>query len=157
MSDELKESLGTMDRLTQLQIAVDRLAEICISSLGVLQRDAGRIQVDPNIPVTPAMTDHEVTLAREVAQHVPEWASDLAKQALQVEVLVSHLPDLALSETEQLEKISALELENQEAGQALMEEVRKTGIAWCSPKGGLANFIHVIHMLWWLGCIARTH
>lgn len=63
----------------------------------------------------------------QVVKQIPEWSSDLAKQAMQIEVLVDHLPDLTVTEAEQLKKMETLESANREAGEELLREVERTG------------------------------
>lgn len=40
------------DRVTQIQQCAGKLSEIFFTSVGVLQRDATLIQVNPDIPIT---------------------------------------------------------------------------------------------------------
>ena len=66
-------------------------------------------------------------LPRAVRHQIPDWAADLAKQTMQVELLVDNLPDLASTEEQQLARLAVLEADNRAAGDALLAEVRKTG------------------------------
>lgn len=63
----------------------------------------------------------------EVQQQIPEWSSDLAKQVMQIELLIDNLPDLGVSEEEQLARLTSLEQENVSAGERLLGEVDQTG------------------------------
>eukprot|EP01113_Clastostelium_recurvatum_P033742 TRINITY_DN4495_c0_g1_i1.p2 TRINITY_DN4495_c0_g1~~TRINITY_DN4495_c0_g1_i1.p2 ORF type:complete len:138 (-),score=33.54 TRINITY_DN4495_c0_g1_i1:156-569(-) len=101
-----------MDRVTQLQEQVDRLAEMMSTCVGVLQRDA------PPLPLGSA--DPAVIQARDAfAQNAHVMALDIVQVSKNIEMLIDSLPGVSRTVPQQVEQLEALEKENQLEGKRL--------------------------------------
>ncbi|KAG0329599.1 hypothetical protein BG000_012028 [Podila horticola] len=89
-----------MDRLTQLQDAIDKLALLFVSSLDHLTKRAPLVPLNPDVPV--------VTTGQ-----AQELALDISRQAKELETLIDHLPGIAQSPEDQTGDLEALARQNE--------------------------------------------
>ncbi|KAG0099548.1 hypothetical protein BGZ93_007184 [Podila epicladia] len=89
-----------MDRLTQLQDAIDKLALLFVSSLDHLTKRAPLVPLNPDVPV--------VTTGQ-----AQELALDISRQAKELETLIEHLPGISQSPEEQTRDLEALARQNE--------------------------------------------
>ncbi|CAG8667616.1 1762_t:CDS:2, partial [Paraglomus brasilianum] len=96
--ETLKEATSNMDRLTQLQDALDQMARLFSISVNYLSQ--------PHVqdPAEFKKVQHELV-------------TDICRKAKQVEILIDNLPGATRTEEEQLEFIGQLEKELQEANE----------------------------------------
>ncbi|KAI8905979.1 hypothetical protein EDD86DRAFT_193355 [Gorgonomyces haynaldii] len=112
-----------MDRLTQLQMVVDRMTEIFYTSVGVLQRDAPLAKTDFEVECwTQEEIDANTKSNKELAQNA---AKDLAEADKICEFLIQSLPGLDTTEEEQYKRLKDLELENEIEGRRLDDAIRQ--------------------------------
>ncbi|KAG0030406.1 hypothetical protein BGZ81_002693 [Podila clonocystis] len=89
-----------MDRLTQLQDAIDKLALLFVSSLDHLTKRAPLVPLNPDVPVV-------------TAGQAQELALDISRQAKELETLIEHLPGIAQSPEDQTRDLEALARQNE--------------------------------------------
>ncbi|KAF9328614.1 hypothetical protein BG006_008217 [Podila minutissima] len=89
-----------MDRLTQLQDAIDKLALLFVSSLDHLTKHAPLVPLNPDVPV--------VTTGQ-----AQELALDISRQAKELETLIEHLPGISQSPEESTRDLEALARQNE--------------------------------------------
>eukprot|EP01112_Ceratiomyxa_fruticulosa_P003175 TRINITY_DN1354_c0_g1_i2.p1 TRINITY_DN1354_c0_g1~~TRINITY_DN1354_c0_g1_i2.p1 ORF type:complete len:139 (-),score=33.75 TRINITY_DN1354_c0_g1_i2:223-639(-) len=106
-----------MDRLTQLQEHVDRLAELMGISLGVLQRDA------PPIPLGEPLTPERALQRDAFVQQARNMASEIMKVSKSIEILIDQLPGITHTLPQQLDMMNNLEEENQKQGKKLEDYI----------------------------------
>ncbi|KAL3856704.1 hypothetical protein ACJMK2_011427 [Sinanodonta woodiana] len=108
------------DRLTQLQDAVNQLADHFCNSIGVLQQCApsspfpGFDKQGGKSPAAPLTEDY-----------APIFAKLIARTAKDIDTLIDSLPSEESSLELQLASLKKLEIENQEAAKKLEEVVAK--------------------------------
>ncbi|GAB0132724.1 RNA polymerase II mediator complex subunit [Epichloe bromicola] len=117
------------DRLTQLQDAVDQLAQQFVASLHFVQRRHDLKTLGPNdkvrdIKQEPHQKEVDPLPADEFAAGLKELARDLIIKEQQIEVLISNLPGLDNSERDQERNIKDLE-EDLKAAEAQRQEALK--------------------------------
>jgi Subunit 21 of Mediator complex len=109
---------GTADIVTQIQDHLNGLLSSFFNFTGALQRDAPPVTVKGE----PAIRN-----SNQIDMGAPEQTVFMAKQVAEqcklLEELIIKLPDLALSETQQLEAIAAIQLDNDEEGSSLGIEI----------------------------------
>ncbi|KAF9294089.1 hypothetical protein BGZ74_011416 [Mortierella antarctica] len=89
-----------MDRLTQLQDAIDKLALLFVSSLDHLTKRAPLVPLNSDVPV--------VTTGQ-----AQELALDISRQAKELETLIEHLPGISQSPEESTRDLEALARQNE--------------------------------------------
>ncbi|KAG0074814.1 hypothetical protein BGZ92_003189 [Podila epicladia] len=99
-----------MDRLTQLQDAIDKLALLFVSSLDHLTKRAPLVPLNPDVPVV--TTDHGIP-QEQLQSQAQELALDISRQAKELETLIEHLPGISQSPEEQTRDLEALARQNE--------------------------------------------
>ncbi|GJJ72217.1 mediator of RNA polymerase II transcription subunit 21 [Entomortierella parvispora] len=101
-----------MDRLTQLQDAIDKLALLFVSSLDHLSKNAPLVALNPDVPVV--TTEHG--MPKEILQaSAQELALDISRQAKELETLIENLPPITQTPEEQTLDLELLAQENDRA------------------------------------------
>ncbi|XP_032220463.1 mediator of RNA polymerase II transcription subunit 21 [Nematostella vectensis] len=108
------------DRITQLQDALNQLADQFCNSVGILQQTAEPGQF-PGFDKAPNTDDKTVTQEG----HGALFATLIARTAKDIDYLIDSLPSEECSPELQAASLQRLEAENQEAGRKLEEVVRK--------------------------------
>ncbi|KAI1318647.1 Mediator of RNA polymerase II transcription subunit 21 [Mortierella claussenii] len=90
-----------MDRLTQLQDAIDKLALLFVSSLDHLTKNAPLVSLNQNVPV--------------VTDSAQELALDISRQAKELETLIDNLPGISQTPEDQTKDLEHLAQQNAEA------------------------------------------
>ncbi|KAG0198950.1 hypothetical protein BGX28_007693 [Mortierella sp. GBA30] len=93
-----------MDRLTQLQDAIDKLALLFVSSLDHLTKKAPLMPLNPNVPVVNEGSAQELAL-------------DISRQAKELEMLVENLPGLSQTPEDQTRDLESLAQQNAQANE----------------------------------------
>jgi hypothetical protein len=108
------------DVLTQIQDLLNGLVSNFFNFAGALQRDAppGSIKGE-DAPAGP----HAIN----VGEQTTFMAREIAKQSKLLDELINKLPDLKLSDAQQLEAIAAAQRSNEQVGEALRQELRRAG------------------------------
>ncbi|KAF9935107.1 hypothetical protein KVV02_006688 [Mortierella alpina] len=101
-----------MDRLTQLQDAIDKLALLFVSSLDHLTKKAPLVPLNPNVPVV--NTDHLMP-QEQMLSSAQELALDISRQAKELETLVENLPGLSQTPEDQTTDLESLAQQNAQA------------------------------------------
>ncbi|KAF8955670.1 Mediator of RNA polymerase II transcription subunit 21 [Entomortierella lignicola] len=91
-----------MDRLTQLQDAIDKLALLFVSSLDHLTKNAPLVPLNQNVPVVNTDSAQELAL-------------DISRQAKELETLIDNLPGLSQSPEDQTHDLELLGQQNAQA------------------------------------------
>ncbi|KAF9162711.1 Mediator of RNA polymerase II transcription subunit 21 [Actinomortierella ambigua] len=99
-----------MDRLTQLQDAIDKLALLFFSSLDHLTRNAPLLPLNNDVPI----------VTTDAAQ---ELALDISRHAKDLEMLVDNLPGIDQTPEDQLRDLEDLAHQNALANQEYDEAV----------------------------------
>ncbi|CAJ0763613.1 5219_t:CDS:2 [Entrophospora sp. SA101] len=102
------EATSNMDRLTQLQDAIDQLAQLFHTSI-----------VHLNQP-----QNHDAPKLKEDRELIVQ---DLCKKAKEIDTLIENLPGIKYSEKEQTDIIKSLEEELQEANREYLKMVQNAG------------------------------
>ncbi|EPB92945.1 hypothetical protein HMPREF1544_00019 [Mucor circinelloides 1006PhL] len=99
-----------MDRLTQLQDAIDAMARMFTNSIYYVHEKSGMAELNKDIPVAqPKIQADEPEVFQE---NMRELASDLVKKAKEIDALIEVLPGVQQTEEEQIDLLKALEEEN---------------------------------------------
>ncbi|KAF9578874.1 RNA polymerase II mediator complex subunit, partial [Lunasporangiospora selenospora] len=101
-----------MDRLTQLQDAIDKLALLFVSSIDHLSKHAPLVPSNPNIPVV--TSDHGLP-QDQLQGSAQELALDISRQAKELETLINNLPGIAQTPEDQNQDLELLAQQNEEA------------------------------------------
>ncbi|KAF9927861.1 RNA polymerase II mediator complex subunit [Linnemannia zychae] len=101
-----------MDRLTQLQDAIDKMALLFVSSLDHLTKNASLVAVNPNIPIV--STDHGMS-QEQLQSSAQELALDISRQAKELEALIDNLPGISQTPEDQIHDLEVLAQENADA------------------------------------------
>ncbi|KAG0251575.1 hypothetical protein BG011_007513 [Mortierella polycephala] len=101
-----------MDRLTQIQDAIDKLALLFVSSLDHLSKNAPLMPLNPNVPVV--STDHGMP-QEQLHSSAQELALDISRQAKELETLVENLPGISQSPEDQTRDLELLAQQNAQA------------------------------------------
>lgn len=108
------------DVITQIQDHLNVLVSNFFNFAGALQRDAPPASMKgEDAPTGP----HPMN----VEEQTNLMAREVANQSKLLDELISKLPDLTLSDTQQLEAIAAAQRSNEQVGEALREELRRAG------------------------------
>ncbi|KAF9352943.1 Mediator of RNA polymerase II transcription subunit 21 [Mortierella sp. AD094] len=91
-----------MDRLTQLQDAIDKLALLFVSSLDHLTKNAPLVPLNQNVPVVNTDSAQELAL-------------DIGRQAKELETLIDNLPGISQTPEDQTRDLELLGLQNAQA------------------------------------------
>ncbi|KAG0021335.1 Mediator of RNA polymerase II transcription subunit 21 [Entomortierella chlamydospora] len=91
-----------MDRLTQLQDAIDKLALLFVSSLDHLTKNAPLVPLNQNIPVVNTDSAQELAL-------------DISRQAKELETLIDNLPGISQTPEDQTRDLELLGQQNAQA------------------------------------------
>ncbi|KAF9395763.1 Mediator of RNA polymerase II transcription subunit 21 [Mortierella sp. AD011] len=91
-----------MDRLTQLQDAIDKLALLFVSSLDHLTKNAPLVPLNQNIPVVNTASAQELAL-------------DISRQAKELETLIDNLPGISQTPEDQTRDLELLGQQNAQA------------------------------------------
>ncbi|ODV88973.1 hypothetical protein CANCADRAFT_53311 [Tortispora caseinolytica NRRL Y-17796] len=108
-----------MDRLTQLQDALDQLATQFYSAIGFIDAHHGNEPIEGQVP----MDSENGNIDMEAVQK--ELAADLVVKFKQIDLLIQRLPGLGVSETEQIERMSQLNKEIKAASEEQNEAVKR--------------------------------
>ncbi|XP_073123262.1 mediator of RNA polymerase II transcription subunit 21 isoform X2 [Henckelia pumila] len=111
-----------MDIISQLQEQVNTIASLAFNTFGALQRDAVPVQLSPNYPEPPAISN-VVDDTANLAVQPKLLSSALVKAAKQFDALVSALPLSEGGEEAQLKRIAELQAENDAIGQELQKQL----------------------------------
>ena len=98
------------DSVTELQSQLDALAELFFNCIGIIQRDA-------------AKEDDKDQFQKQVT----EFSQQLVKFSRNADKLISSLPGVSFTKSEQLNKISQINQENQVVAVDLKEKVKEAG------------------------------
>ncbi|XP_042477498.1 mediator of RNA polymerase II transcription subunit 21-like isoform X2 [Macadamia integrifolia] len=109
-----------MDIISQLQEQVNTIASLAFNTFGTLQRDAPSVRLSPNYPEPPPANPSEDTV--NIAEQPKQMSIGLVKAAKQFDTLVNALP-VSEGDDAQLERIAALEAENEAVGQELQRQL----------------------------------
>lgn len=108
-------NLFSMDLLTQLQDEVCHLSELFGMYIGVLQRDAPPVPVlNPSDPAYLAAKD-------AFSVQAVDMATSVIQTSKKIEQLIEALPGVNRTESQQHQKLMALEKENKEANEQLQK------------------------------------
>jgi len=102
-----------------------QLTGVMMTSVGVLQRDAGRIPIQPNQPLVPPLSSEEEATIKGANEQILPWAQDIVSQMLLVDLLIKHLPGISESEAEQMTKLKQLQKHNEEGGKYVLEKTAR--------------------------------
>ncbi|KAG0322821.1 RNA polymerase II mediator complex subunit [Dissophora globulifera] len=114
-----------MDRLTQLQDAIDKLALLFVSSLDHLTKNAPLVPLNPNVPVV--NTVHGIP-HEQLLNSAQELALDISRQAKELETLIDNLPGISQTPEDQTRDLEILAQQNAEATEeyeAVVAEARE--------------------------------
>ncbi|KAL7408838.1 hypothetical protein BDY24DRAFT_405273 [Mrakia frigida] len=111
-----------MDRLTQLQDAIESLLTISTSSLSYLTRKTTFKRLNTDVPITHRNAEAEVNEG-VFEENKKELVQDLTKKAKQVEYLIRALPDKEGVEGSDL-RLEGLQSEMTVANQEYLEAVK---------------------------------
>ncbi|KAK3815905.1 MAG: hypothetical protein JOS17DRAFT_759250 [Linnemannia elongata] len=101
-----------MDRLTQLQDAIDKMALLFVSSLDHLTKNAPLVPLHPNVPVV--STDHGMP-HDQLQNSAQELALDISRQAKELEALIDNLPGISQTPEAQIHDLENLAQQNADA------------------------------------------
>ncbi|KAG0271235.1 RNA polymerase II mediator complex subunit [Linnemannia exigua] len=101
-----------MDRLTQLQDAIDKMALLFVSSLDHLTKNAPLVPLHPNVPVV--SNDHGIPVD-QLQNSAQELALDISRQAKELEALIDNLPGISQTPEAQIHELEVLAQENADA------------------------------------------
>ncbi|KAI8382919.1 hypothetical protein BD560DRAFT_385477 [Blakeslea trispora] len=92
-----------MDRLTQLQDAIDAMARMFTNSIYYVHEKSGMAELNPEIPVTqPKVQADDPQVFQD---NVRELVSDLVKKAKEIDALIEVLPGIQQTEEEQVSRV----------------------------------------------------
>jgi len=103
-----------MDRLTQIQDAIEQLLTMMTSSISYLTQRTDFKEVDPEVPLTKSRPKDKVDPPKVFEENKKELMVDLVRKAKQIELLINSLPVLEPEET-QAARFAQLEEEMQVA------------------------------------------
>ncbi|KAJ3332808.1 Mediator of RNA polymerase II transcription subunit 21 [Blyttiomyces sp. JEL0837] len=113
------------DRLTQIQDCLDKVTEMLYISVGMLQRDAPLISLNPEIPIT-AWTEEQVAKNQaDTKAFATEFSTDIVQTCKVIDYLIDRLPGINFTEEEQLQRLKDLEQDNVKAGEELEAMILK--------------------------------
>ncbi|KAF9117778.1 RNA polymerase II mediator complex subunit [Mortierella sp. 14UC] len=101
-----------MDRLTQLQDAIDKMALLFVSSLDHLTKNAPLVPLHLNVPVV--SNDHGMPVD-QLQNSAQELALDISRQAKELEALIDNLPGISQTPEAQIHELEVLAQENADA------------------------------------------
>lgn len=119
----LEQELSEMDRVTQLQDAIEQLFGTMADSIKYLSTASSSVQVNPDIPITKG--DSHSVPAEELEANKKALVDDLMEKASQIGVLIDALP-VAEAEEDQVERLQSLEAQLQEANQEYRQALDRT-------------------------------
>ncbi|KAL0135013.1 mediator complex, subunit Med21 [Mucor lusitanicus] len=112
-----------MDRLTQLQDAIDAMARMFTNSIYYVHEKSGMAELNKDIPVAqPKIQADEPEVFQE---NMRELASDLVKKAKEIDALIEVLPGVQQTEEEQINLLKSLEEENRIANEEYEAAVKE--------------------------------
>eukprot|EP00794_Sanderia_malayensis_P013754 gene13754-15193_t len=113
------------DRLTQLQDAVNQLADHFCNSIGVIQHSATETLQEPK----PDGTGRQQDITQE--NHIPLFAALITRTAKDIDFLIDALPSNQCTSELQSKSLFKLEQENREAGEKLEQAIEDGGESFC--------------------------
>ncbi|KXS12765.1 Glyoxalase/Bleomycin resistance protein/Dihydroxybiphenyl dioxygenase [Gonapodya prolifera JEL478] len=127
----LRDQLSHMDRLTQLQDKVDQL----MASFKVAYDQARRF-APPLLPDSSVSSTSEPVASQALppgtqaahayrAKSITELSQEIGVHARAIDLYIESLPDISMSEEEQLEELAALDAENRSRGEQLEKVVEE--------------------------------
>ncbi|KAL0082321.1 hypothetical protein F4703DRAFT_1864675 [Phycomyces blakesleeanus] len=114
-----------MDRLTQLQDAIDSMARMFTNSIHYVHERSSMASLNNNIPV--AQQKVQADSPEVFQQNMQELATDLVKKAKEIDLLIEVLPGIKNTEEDQLRILAELEEENRLANQEYEDAVHELG------------------------------
>ncbi|KAG2184300.1 hypothetical protein INT44_009315, partial [Umbelopsis vinacea] len=121
-----------MDRLTQLQDAVDAMARMFTNSIYYVHEKSAMAALSDNIPVIHPKGRFKIEERVQAdppdifQQNMKELVSDIVKKGQEIDRLIEALPGISRTEEEQIEQLSLLEEENAKANQEYEKAVADT-------------------------------
>ncbi|KAG2217710.1 hypothetical protein INT45_009073 [Circinella minor] len=104
-----------MDRLTQLQDAIDAMARMLTNSLFYVHEKSTMAELNNQISI--AQPKIQADPPEEFNQNMHELATDLVKKAKEIDALIEVLPGIKNSEEDQIRILEELEEENKKANE----------------------------------------
>ncbi|KAI8991437.1 hypothetical protein BDF20DRAFT_844641 [Mycotypha africana] len=102
-----------MDRLTQLQDAIDSMARMFTNSIYYVHEKSSMVELNKDIPVSqPKIQADDPQVFQN---NMRELVSDLVKKAKEIDQLIEVLPGIHQTEEEQIDILKKLEEENRAA------------------------------------------
>ncbi|KAG8936937.1 hypothetical protein FRC03_004400 [Tulasnella sp. 419] len=117
----IDQELNEMDRVTQLQDAMEQLFHIMGATLNYLRTKAGLVQVSSHIPVTKSRGD-KADAPDIFLENQKELVADFVRKAKEIETLINSLPepDFVQNQAERLVKLEEeMKVANEEYRQAV--------------------------------------
>ncbi|KAK4509494.1 uncharacterized protein ATC70_007846 [Mucor velutinosus] len=112
-----------MDRLTQLQDAIDAMARMFTNSIYYVHEKSGMAELNKGIPV--AQPKIQADKPEVFQDNMKELASDLVKKAKEIDALIEVLPGVQQTEEEQINLLKSLEEENRIANEEYEAAVKE--------------------------------
>ncbi|PVU87059.1 hypothetical protein BB560_006556 [Smittium megazygosporum] len=90
-----------MDKVTQIQLSLEQLSLLFVSSIDSINKSSGFKQVDSHYPITQknVLTDSSKTSK----DHVDEYSTQILEVSKKIDSLIDSLPELELSKDIQTE------------------------------------------------------
>ncbi|OZJ05585.1 hypothetical protein BZG36_01722 [Bifiguratus adelaidae] len=111
-----------MDRVTQLQDAIDQLSRIFVNSIHYVHSKANMKELSPSLPVV--APNMQADPPEVFSQNLQELVSDIVRKTKEVDALIDVLPGIRHSEQEQagveITILGELERENARANEAYL-------------------------------------
>ncbi|KAG2177243.1 hypothetical protein INT43_007900 [Umbelopsis isabellina] len=123
-----------MDRLTQLQDAVDAMARMFTNSIYYVHEKSAMAALSENIPIIHPKAKSLLLATYKVQadppevfqQNMKELVTDIVKKGQEIDQLIEALPGISRTEEEQIEQLSKLEEQNAKANQEYEKAVADT-------------------------------
>lgn len=112
---------SSSDRVTHLQNELDNLAQNFCNAIGLIQQESPKALNNPSEEL------QIKTLIQQLAQQVVQSTKN-------IQFLIDSLPGSRLSESQQLEILQQLEIENRQVGSELKEQIHKAGFKFLKRK-----------------------
>jgi len=110
-----------MDKITQVQLLVDKLSTHFFNSVGTIQRDAAPTSLGYSTQLPPP----EPAPAGVVKEQMQMFAREIVSHCKQIEELIDSLPGIEDTEEEQLRKLAELQSENEMLGKQILDKIEE--------------------------------